>query len=264
MNNKYIVCLGYRAGLIRQVTQRGLAPFIIATKVKPGLEDFQYCLVENLEDAQEVLRALSLMMPMNVNVVGVITGHEEGVFTAAIIRDCLNLPGPRSYQSLLRFRDKHLQKSLLRDAVPCAKSMYVSHGKSYADVVSSLGSPFVIKPANGAGSKRTQLIYDKSALNAFLTDSKTNSDIALVAESAIQGAEYCVDGLWENGQLIWFTVCQYNTNPINYHRGKSLAAQILSNLEYPSLYQRASKLIIDVMNKLVPESADIHTSKNMF
>lgn len=256
MNNKYIVCLGYRASLVEQVTQRGFQPLIITNKLKSGLEDFQYCLVDDLEDAQEVLRAISTKMPSTI--VGVITGHEEGVFTAAVIRDCLGLPGPKSYGSLLRFRDKYLQKSLLRDIVPCAQSTYVSRRSTYSDVGSLLGCPFVLKPANGAGSKRTKRIHNESMFQQFMDEEVSNSDIALVAESSIQGTEYCIDGLWENGFLVWFTVCQYNTNLIDYHHGKSVAVQILSDLEHPSLYQRVSELINKVMQTLGSEATVFH------
>lgn len=256
MNQNYIVCLGYRAALVEQVIQRGLRPFIIANKRKASLDVFEYCLVDDLEDAQEVLRAILAKVPSTI--VGVITGHEEGVFTAAVIRDCLGLPGPKSYGAALRFRDKFLQKSLVRGGVPCAHSIYVSRRTAYSDIVSSVGCPFVLKPANGAGSKRTTRIHDAQMFEQFMEDEVSQSDIAFVAESSIQGAEYCVDGLWEDGHLAWFTVCQYNTNLIDYHQGKSVAVQILSDLEHPSLYQRVSQLITQVMQTLESETTVFH------
>jgi formate-dependent phosphoribosylglycinamide formyltransferase (GAR transformylase) len=248
VNQKYVVCLGYRPSLVKQVTQRGLTPLIITKKMKSGMEAYQYCLVDDLENAQEVLRVI--IYKRSLTIIGVITGHEEGVFTAAVLRDYLGLPGPKSYGASLRFRDKNIQKSLLREIVPCAPSMYVSSRTTYETIISSLGSPFIIKPANGAGSKRTQRIDNASMFEAYMEKGKSNSDIALVAETVIQGVEYCVDGLWQEGQLIWFTICKYNSNVINTNEGKSLAVQILSTVEHPSLYARAVKLITKVMETL--------------
>ncbi|WP_019222055.1 ATP-grasp domain-containing protein [Bartonella senegalensis] len=170
----------------------------------------------------------------------------------------MQLPGPQSYNLLLRFRDKHFQKSLLRGYVPCAQSIYVSRRTLYADIVSLLDIPFVIKPSNGTGSKRTQLIRDKQMFEKFMNEVADNSDIAFVAESSIQGREYCVDGLWENGNLTWFSIGLYNINVIDFHHGKSLAVQILSNIEHQSLYKRASELITKVMQRLGSKTTVFH------
>jgi len=110
-----MIVLGYRKGLDAAVRTRGLEAFHVTEKHKPALDGRPACRVAALEDAQEVLRAVAAAGLDDV--AGVVTGHEQGVFTAAVLRHHLGLPGDRDFAATLRFRDKHLQKAALPGSV---------------------------------------------------------------------------------------------------------------------------------------------------
>ncbi|MEL0638557.1 ATP-grasp domain-containing protein [Marinomonas sp. TI.3.20] len=253
---KYILFLGFRKSLVNKALSRGFTPIVLVKKVKKGLENLKYYIVNDLEDAQEILRLISSFR--DISLYGVVTGHEQGVFTAALIRSCFGLPGPKSYYDLLNFRDKYIQKTLVKDIWQCAKCIYVKHDMLYDDIVSSLGHPFIIKPANGAGSKKTQIISNENEFKLFIQNYGDISDLAIVAESIIYGQEYCVDGLWKNNELVWFVICKYNSNVINYHQGKAVAVQTLSHTEHANLYSDTSKLILSVMRSLKVDTTVFH------
>jgi hypothetical protein len=235
-----VIVIGYRGGMVDALKRRGLDAFHVVAKYKEGLAGTRYTQVDDLENAQEVLRAvLAADVP---DVVGVVTGHDRGVFTAAMLRDHLGLPGFRDYGTALRFRDKYLQKSALPDEVRRAGCVYVDADTGHRELAAALGTPFVVKPANGAGAVRTVIVHSEEEFTRYLEPHRRGSNIALVAESFVRGEEIHIDGVRHRGRLLWNSVARYNRPPMSWNDGVVLATQVLSEKENSGLLDRAREL----------------------
>ncbi|MFI6473157.1 acetyl-CoA carboxylase biotin carboxylase subunit family protein [Streptomyces sp. NPDC050516] len=224
-----VIVLGYRKGIADAVARRGLDVFHVERKAKEALAGTRFALVDDLEDAQEVLR--TVLGAGLTDVVGVVTGHEQGVFTAALLRDHLGLPGDRDWARALRFRDKYLQKAALPPDVQRARCEYVGPHTTYAELAAGLGTPFVVKPANGAGSVGAAAIGSEREFVRHLGPRRGGADAAWVAESFVGGREFNIDGVWSQGRLRWCSVSRFHERPMSTNTGAVLASQVLSRKE---------------------------------
>jgi hypothetical protein len=128
----------------------------VVEKYKPNLAGRAFRLVASLEDTPEVLRAV---LDLHVeDVIGVITAHEQGVFSTAALRHCLDTVGDRNYGQAVYFRDKFLQKSLLPGAIRRATCVYITPTHTFDELAEPVGVPFVVKPANGYGTLCTAIV----------------------------------------------------------------------------------------------------------
>ncbi|MFB7664061.1 acetyl-CoA carboxylase biotin carboxylase subunit family protein [Kitasatospora sp. NPDC056138] len=254
-----VIVLGYRKGMQDAISRRGLNAFYVVEKYKEGLAGQRFRLVRSLEDAQEVLRAV--LGAQLIDVVGVVTGHEEGVFSAAVLRAALGLPGDRDFAGTLTFRDKYLQKTALPDKIARARCAYVGAAGSFEELAHELGTPFVVKPANGFGSVRTAAVASAGELAELVGSGPAgggSSDVAFVAESFVDGPEIHADGVWEDGQLLWFSVSRYHQAPMQWSQGGILADQVLSAEQNPELFARVETLIEQSLTALAAPDSVFH------
>lgn len=235
-----VVVLGYREGLDAAVRRRGLAAFHVVEKMKPQLAGREYVRVAHLEDAQEVLRAVQARGLTNV--AAVVTGHEEAVFSAALVRAFLGTPGDRDHVRVLQFRDKALQKRALPAGVVHARCDYVGPEATHAGLVQQFGSPFVLKPANGFGSVRTSMIGTAAEFDAYRAEYQDTSDVQTVAESYVAGEEVHLDGLWQGGQLVWSCLSRYMDAPASWLKGGILGDSLVDRRRRPELCALADDL----------------------
>ncbi|MFE3414750.1 acetyl-CoA carboxylase biotin carboxylase subunit family protein [Streptomyces mirabilis] len=251
-----MIVLGHRPGLAEAIERRGLKPLYIVEKYKEALRGSRVRRVRNLEDGQEVLRTVLSAEPNDV--CGVVTAHEQGVFTAALLRDHLRLPGDGDYTRTLLFRDKYLQKTALPRGIRRARCMYVDTGVDYTTLAAELGVPFVVKPANGFAALRTAKIFSQETFDEYLGEQQRGSDVALVAESFVPGDELHVDGVWCDGRMLWNSVARYHEPPLNTHDGAVLASQILSPKEHPELVAQAGELAAEALDGLEAPDCVFH------
>ncbi|MGY0056448.1 ATP-grasp domain-containing protein [Streptomyces sp. LZ34] len=243
-----MIVIGYRADLDQALRHRGLDPFYIAQKPAIPPKDRRFKRVIDIEDVQEVLRAvLSARLD---DVAGVLSVHEMGVFGAAYLRQQLNLPGNADSKSVLYFRDKYLQKSKLPSHIRRARCRYASQDTSFADLADDLGSVFVIKPANGAGSLRTSIVRSPEEYSRALEPFPGHSDVQIVAESFIDAPEVYIDGVWENGDLRWSSMSNYHVSPLRAAQGGIMAAYLLDRRRHPTLFHQAETLATQVLTSL--------------
>ena len=245
--NKVIV-LGYRAGLERALLEMGYEIYHIVTKIKPALTGKPYTLVDNLEDGQQVLRAALAHVGRHVE--GVVTASEDGVYSAALLRTALNLPGDRDFLGILRFRDKFLQKYALPEKVSYASCMHIRHDATFDDLAIKLGTPFIVKPANGAGSVQTAIVNDSKQFEQFYSEAIKDSDIKFVAEELIDGVEFHADGVWADGRLAWLSIGQYSINLIQTNNGSTFGSQLLLRQHEAEMYQQVEALCESVLPSL--------------
>lgn len=240
-----VVVLAYRQGIDEALHRRGAEPLFVVERMKPQLAGRDVVRVANVEDAQEVLRAVLAHTggdPVGAGLAGVVTSHEEAVFTAAAVRAAFGLPGDRDTARTLRFRDKCLQKRALPGDVPRADCVYVTAESSFTDLAARLGKPFVVKPANGLGARRTCVIAAPEELSEYWETENIHSDLGWVAESFIYGDEIHVDGLWQDGRLAWSCLSRYAAPPIAWNEGTILGDAQVARADQPGLCAEADDL----------------------
>lgn len=207
-----IVVLGYRPGTAEALSRRGQETFHLVDNVKADMRG-DYRVVRDLEDAQEVLRTLMAEGPSTVS--GVVTGHEQGVFTASLIRSAFGVAhGDHNFAGTLLFRDKFLQKRALIGSVPTARFKRVTPDASYDELAAQLGTPFVVKPPNGHSSQRTATIGNAGELHDYLRKFGGRSSSPLLAESFVEGQEFHVDGIWDGERVLWSCAGIYLSSPL--------------------------------------------------
>jgi hypothetical protein len=225
----------------------------VVDRVKPGLAGLQFSLVSDLGDAQQVLRAVRAAVP---DPDGAVTGNERAVFSVNVLRLAFGLPAASDFETVIRFRDKHVQKSLLR-GVRRAKCRYVLSDDTYATLCSDLGPRFVLKPADGYGARATALVSSSTDLEVYRRDNPTSSDVDLVGESYVQGEEFHVDGIWKRGAATWMTVSRYTTLNMNWVEGHAPGTAPLAGQQLP-LDDEARAMTQRVMSTLEAPDCVFH------
>lgn len=251
-----IVDVGYRGDLDQALRCRGLEPFYIVPAPLHLQDRKNYRCVADMENAQEVFRAV-LSAGLR-DLAGVISVHEFGVFTAAYLRQQLNLPGNSDSQGVLFFRDKYLQKSQLPPEVRRARARYASRTTPYAEIAEELGKPFVVKPAIGAGSLRTEVVRSAEEYHRALEPFPGESDVDLVTESFVDAPEIYMEGIWQGGDLHWRSLTHYHSSPLSAVHGRVLEAHLLDERLHPDLFEQAENLTKRVLKTLEAPDCVFH------
>jgi biotin carboxylase len=243
-----MIVIGYRPDLDQALRRRGITPYYIVQAPSTPPTGRRFTRVADMENAQEILRAV---LGAGIHdAAGVLTVHEMGVFGAAYLRQQLGLPGNADSKSALYFRDKFLQKSRLPQQVRRARCRYVSHDTSFTDVADDLGEVFVVKPATGAGSLRTNIVRSAEDYARALELFSGRSDVEVVAESFIDAPEVYLDGIWQNGALRWSSMTRYHLSPLSAAQGGILAAHLLDRRRNPALFDQMEMLAGHVLGSL--------------
>lgn len=250
-----VLCLGYRPGFDEAAAVLGLEIHYVVEKVKPELESLGYTKVTALADTEQVLRALHGRLD---GVTGVVTGHEQAVFTAAFLRGSRGLPGEADALRTLRFRDKSIQKASLPSDVARASCAYVPRDPpAYLELADRLGERFVVKPADGYGSQATALVTDQTGWDDYLTRHPVDSDVQTVVESYVAGSEIHVDGIWRGNRLLWCAVTPYLGHLMDWDAGALVGDVTLGTAE-PDLRRRATALTHQVLTALETPDTVFH------
>ncbi|MFI8849770.1 acetyl-CoA carboxylase biotin carboxylase subunit family protein [Streptomyces sp. NPDC053499] len=251
-----MIVIGYRPDLDRAIRRRDLDPYYIVPAPVSALEKQSYSCVADMENVQEVLRAV--LSAELKDVVGALSVHEMGVFGAAFLRQQLNLPGHADPRRVLSFRDKYLQKRDLPPQVERARCRYATKDTAYADLVDELGDVFVVKPAAGAGSLRTNIVRSPEAYAKALDQLPGQSDVAIVAESFVAAPEVYLDGIWADGGLQWSSVSRYHASPVSAAQGGILAAHLVDKKRHAALSQQLETLAGQVLGHLEAPDCVFH------
>lgn len=139
------------------------------------------------------------------------TGDEFSLVAASLLAEHLGCPtiGPHT---AVRFRDKSVQKRILREAgLPVARTTVV---EDILDVSAIAELPYqkaVLKPVTGAGTARTTVVSSVDELRArsreYAVDGVTQRVFLL--EEFVEGEEWIVDGVLHDGELLFCTVGAY-------------------------------------------------------
>jgi biotin carboxylase len=162
----------------------------------------------------------------------VATVWEGAIVAAGLMRDLLDLPGPRTGDAVA-VTDKAIMKGRLRDAgIPVARHRLARSIADIALAARDLGWPLVVKPLAGFGSTNTHIVYgpgDLETMRETLSRPVATSDFFATepafAALADQGTmlveqyvdiqrEYHVDACWAHGEPVYQIPGRYNVPPL--------------------------------------------------
>jgi biotin carboxylase len=195
----------------------------------------------------------------------VIALHEFDILRAAKIRESLGIQG-QSYENALLYRDKLKMKSAIFQnsnvALPTFQEM--EYPLDAVDFMEKHGYPFVIKPADSAGSMGTTVIRNETDLIDFLKKMKVfyfaeaQPANHLMLETYVQGEMYHVDGYIENNELILICASKYLENSLIYLDQNEISGSYLlsSDSELHSRLVEETKKVIQALGS--PKSMIFH------
>jgi hypothetical protein len=225
---------------------------LVALSERELAEPERYARIERYEafdrDGWIDIRALELHEEHRF---GRILAHSEyDLVRAARLRELLGLPG-QSVASAVAYRDKATMKELARRAgvrtaefkrIDCALDLYrFAEAHRY---------PLIVKPVDGGGSRRVQVIEDAAALRAFL---QAPPPAGFLAESFVRGAMYHADGIAIDGTVRFGSVSRYVNGCLAFHEGRSLGSVILEPQDAMSV--RVAAAVQEVIGALPPPPA---------
>lgn len=162
-----------------------------------------------------------------------ISADEFNSLTVSFLREKYNLPGI-SYSIALNFRDKYIQKKVLKNnGIKVPKFVNLNKKKyqtkmeiTYENFKNSLGSPFIIKPFNMFGTIGVEKIqsYDQFCNYLF----KTSNFFNFIAEEFISAPLYHCDFIIQDDKYIFAEVCEYLHNGLSFLNGCNHGSLLLT------------------------------------
>ncbi|WP_214483797.1 ATP-grasp domain-containing protein [Bacillus sp. SM2101] len=226
--------------------------------------DKGYAYVEGFNNfdnnAQVEFRAIELSKSYNFS--SIVVTSEYDINRTARLREKLGVQG-QGIRSASAFRDKIIMKEYAQAVVEVPNFRRIKTPFDIYDFLSDYGFPIVIKPIDGSGSINTYILKDQNELNIFLENGKFQG---FEIEEYIQGDMYTVDGLYQDGEVLFSWPGRYVNDCLSFHDGKQASNVQLaeSNPLYNRLQQFIQELITSMpMPKVTPFHAEVfHTSDN--
>lgn len=148
-----------------------------------------------------------------------ITGILENIQDQiAEARVALGLPG-MDPATALRFRDKGVMKSTLREAgLPCARHRRIHSVDDAWSFVKEVGFPQVLKPPAGAGCRATYQINSADELSAALAEIRPTREREVLAEEFVRGEEHSFDTITIDDEVVFHNIGRYHPGPLEVMR----------------------------------------------
>ena len=206
----------------------------------------------DITNADEVLSYAKQISPDAV----IAPSNDAGLIAATAVADYFGIPGPGIFATQ-NSRNKYEFRKLLK-ATGLTSPWFLHAKKSNIEYLSAEipSYPCVIKPVQGSGSKGVRYLGSAPELKSYLHDSLNNSSISeYQVEEFIEGVEYSVEGMVQNGNLMILAICEKMRSP--------LPNLVDTRVSYPPRLQpREIEVAKDMTNKIITalkvENAPIH------
>lgn len=133
---------------------------------------------------------------------GVLAATERAVLPAALIRKGFELSG-NSPESAFLCRNKLAMKESIRGAgLPCADFAGITKRTTAISLITRLGLPLIIKPADSSGSRGATFAKRQRDVERHLTP-------GMIAESFVHGLEMSVESFVVNGEVVFTNITEY-------------------------------------------------------
>ena len=175
----------------------------------------QYFRVENLENLDEVKRAVAFLFYKHGPIDRIESHNEYWLEQDAQLREQFNVFGAKP-KDLKKTKFKSEMKKLFKKAgVPVVPGQVVKTISGVDLAVNKLGLPLIAKPDNGVGAAATFKLETKEDVEHF--KSEWNQETVYFFEKFVQSGEICTfDGLVDkDGNIVFSTTFDYAHTPLD-------------------------------------------------
>lgn len=183
----------------------------------PDLQEVltEYFRVENLEDIEEVKRAVAFLFYKHGPIDRIESHNEYWLEQDAALREQFHVFGAKPRDLKKTKLKSEMKKFFKKAAVPVVPGKVVKSIAAVDKAVATLGLPLIAKPDNGVGAAGTFKLKDKASVEVFKAAWDESAPYFL--ESFVDQAEVCTyDGIVDKyGQVVYETSMTYCETPFN-------------------------------------------------
>lgn len=156
------------------------------------------------KDYNEIIQFAASIADNGGAISGVSTMASESAITVAEVAAALGLPGLHPDAARRATHKVDRQECFQRAKVPAPRFARADSVETALKQADQLGWPFVIKPADSAGSRGVQLIKDAEQLTAAVEEIRgISKDPSFLMEEYLEGTEHSIEGMVLDGEVIW-------------------------------------------------------------
>ncbi|PEL13495.1 acetyl-CoA carboxylase biotin carboxylase subunit family protein [Bacillus sp. AFS017336] len=170
----------------------------------------EYYRVNNLEDIDEVKRAVAFLFYKHGPIDRIESNNEHWLELDAQLREQFNVYGNKT-SDLKKVKYKSEMKKLFKKAgVPVVDGKIVKTKKDLSKAIDQLGLPVIAKPDNGVGTAATFKLCSEEAVRQF--EEEWSEEQVYFLEPYVEGGVLCTfDGLVDQkGKIVFQTSFTYN------------------------------------------------------
>ncbi|MER0122928.1 carbamoyl phosphate synthase large subunit [Streptococcus sp. ZJ100] len=192
----------------------------------------EYFRVENLEDIEEVKRAVAFLFYKHGPIDRIESHNEYWLENDAILREQFHIFGAKpKHLRKTKFKSK-MKKYFKQAEVPVVPGQVVKTEKDIARAVTKIGLPMIAKPDNGVGAAATYKLSSLADVDHFAE--QWDHETVYFFEKFVNSSEICTyDGLVDaEGNIVFETTFDYHYTPLDLLEGqKDNAYYILKTID---------------------------------
>jgi biotin carboxylase len=211
----------------------------------------EYYRVKNLEDVEEVKRAVAFLFYKHGPIDRIESNNEYWLELDAQLREQFNVYGNKP-NDLKKVKYKSEMKKLFKKAdVPVVEGRVVKTKNELSKAIDDLGLPVIAKPDNGVGSAATFKLSSEEDVRHF--EEEWGEAQVYFLEPYIEGGVLCTfDGLLDQkGNIVFQTSFTYNVPTLELVKGQLDLAYVIQKELDPKLeaYGKAIVKVFDMKER---------------
>lgn len=200
----------------KRLSEKGITVLGIGTEsydeLSPRLQEVitEYFKVNNLEDYNEVLKAVAFLTYKHGKIDRVESNNEYWLELDAKIREDFNIDGVKPSQLLLTKYKSRMKDVFRKAGARVVEGLSISNKEELAPTIETLGLPVIAKPDNGVGAANTYKLFTQEDVENFRNT--WDESVSYFLEQYIDNAVLCTyDGLIDSeGTVVFDTSFTYS------------------------------------------------------
>ena len=200
----------------KRLSEKGITVLGIGTEtydeLSPRLQEVitEYFKVNNLEDYNEVLKAVAFLTYKYGKIDRVESNNEYWLELDAKIREDFNIDGVKPSQLLLTKYKSRMKDVFRKAGARVVEGLSISNKEELAPTIETLGLPVIAKPDNGVGAANTYKLFTQEDVENFRNT--WDQSVSYFLEQYIDNAVLCTyDGLIDSeGNVVFDTSFTYS------------------------------------------------------
>ena len=200
----------------KRLSEKGITVLGIGTEtydeLSPRLQEVitEYFKVNNLEDYNEVLKAVAFLTYKYGKIDRVESNNEYWLELDAKIREDFNIDGVKPSQLLLTKYKSRMKDVFRKAGARVVEGLSISNKEELAPTIETLGLPVIARPDNGVGAANTYKLFTQEDVENFRNT--WDESVSYFLEQYIDNAVLCTyDGLIDSeGNVVFDTSFTYS------------------------------------------------------